>query len=68
MARKFNYIYSTLVESEDDFIGKIAYTIYKEDKINFIAELKKDNPEKEITEKNQQHLFLKKETYIFTEN
>ena len=47
MARKFNYIYSTLVESEDDFIGKIAYTIYKEDKINFIAELKKDNPEKE---------------------
>ena len=52
MARKFNYIYSTLVESEDDFIGKIAYTIYKEDKINFIAELKKDNPEKEITEKD----------------
>ena len=48
MARKFNYIYSTLVESEDDFIGKIAYTIYKEDKINFIAELKKDNSEKEI--------------------
>ena len=41
MARKFNYIYSTLVESKDDFIGKIAYTIYKEDKINFIAELKK---------------------------
>ena len=68
MARKFNYIYSTLVESEDDFIGKIAYTIYKEDKINFIAELKKDSPEKETTEKNQQHLFLKKETYIFTEN
>ena len=52
MARKFNYIYSTLVESEDDFIGKIAYTIYKEDKINFIAELKKDNQEKEITEKD----------------
>jgi hypothetical protein len=52
MAKKFNYIYSTLVESEDDFIGKIAYTIYKEDKIKFIAELKKDNSEKEITEKD----------------
>lgn len=52
MPRKFNYIYSSLVRGEDDFIGKLAYTIYKEDKINFIAELKAENPQKEVSEKD----------------
>lgn len=34
--REFNFIYSKIVNDENDFIGKIAYSIYKEDKIEFI--------------------------------
>jgi hypothetical protein len=52
MPRKFNYIYSSLVRGEDDFIGKLAYTTYKEDKINFITKLKGKNPQKEVSEKD----------------
>lgn len=34
--REYNFIYEKIVNEENDFIGKIAYSIYKEDKINFI--------------------------------
>ena len=40
MARKYNYIYSLLVEGRADIIGHIAYALYKEDKISFIDKYK----------------------------
>ena len=43
MARKYNYIYSHLVEKENDMIGNIAYSLYKADKIKYIENFKKKN-------------------------
>lgn len=40
MARSYNYIYSLLVEDENDMIGNIAYSLYKTDKIKFIEDFK----------------------------
>lgn len=34
--REYNFIYSKIVRDDNDFIGKIAYSIYKEDKIQYI--------------------------------
>lgn len=34
--REYNFIYEKIVNDENDFIGKIAYSIYKEDKISYI--------------------------------
>jgi len=36
MERKYNFIYSQLVEDEYDFVGQIAYSLYKQDKITHI--------------------------------
>lgn len=41
MERNYNYIYEKLVESENDLIGHIAYSIYKSNKIEFIEKFKK---------------------------
>jgi hypothetical protein len=42
MPKEFNFIYEKLVEDRNDIIGHIAYSIYKQDKIDFIKS-KKDN-------------------------
>ena len=34
--KKYNFIYSKLVESEDDLVGLVAYGVYKQHKISFI--------------------------------
>ena len=43
MSRTYSFIYSDLVEGDDDFVGHIAYSIYKSDKIKFIEEFKAKN-------------------------
>ena len=40
MQRKYSYIYSKLVTSDNDFIGIVAYALYKKDKVKFIADFK----------------------------
>lgn len=50
MARKYNFIYCELVQSESDMIGHIAYSIYKAEKISWIERHKSENEGKEPTE------------------
>ena len=50
MARNYNYIYSQLVEDENDIIGHIAYALYKSDKISYIGKFKSENGGKEPEE------------------
>jgi hypothetical protein len=40
MSRKYNFIYSKLVEDNDDVVGHIAYSLYKNEKIEFIETFK----------------------------
>jgi len=39
--KQYNYIYSKLVSSPEDVIGLLAYSIYKQHKIEFIEDFKK---------------------------
>ena len=48
MPKEFNFIYEKLVSDRNDIIGHIAYSIYKQDKIDYLQS-KKDN-EVEVTE------------------
>lgn len=41
--RKYNFIYKKLVPSDNDFIGIVAYAIYKKEKIEFIENFKIKN-------------------------
>lgn len=41
MARKYNLIFSKLVDSETDLIGLVAYGIYKNNKIEYLENFKK---------------------------
>ncbi len=43
MARKYNYIYSKLVEGETDLIGLVAYGLYKNNKIEYLQNFKEKN-------------------------
>lgn len=52
MARSYNYIYSNLVEDNNDIVGHIAYALYKADKIHFIENFKKENSGNEPDEKD----------------
>ncbi|WP_281980409.1 hypothetical protein [Tenacibaculum mesophilum] len=45
MPKKYNFIYEKLVEDKNDIIGHIAYSIYKQDKINFIKSKKDEGLE-----------------------
>lgn len=40
MAREYNYIYSKLVNSHDDILGIISYSVYKRQKIQHIERFK----------------------------
>lgn len=42
MENKYNHIYSKLVEDKGDIIGHIAYSLYKEDKIEFIKRFREN--------------------------
>ena len=41
--RKFSFIYSEIVEDENDMIGHIAYSLYKSNKIKYIEQYKEKN-------------------------
>lgn len=40
MQRNYNFIYTKLVQGEDDMIGHIAYSLYKKHKIEYIEDKK----------------------------
>lgn len=42
MARKYNYLFSSLVKDKSDIHGHIAYAIYKFDKISYLDKFKKE--------------------------
>ena len=39
--KQYNYIYSQLVKDQNDVVGMLAYSIYKQHKIEFIEDFKK---------------------------
>lgn len=39
--RNYNYIFSKLVNAEDDVVGLLAYAIYKQQKIEYIEDFTK---------------------------
>lgn len=43
MAREYNYIYKQLVEDKNDIVGHVAYSLYKNDKIQYINQFKEEN-------------------------
>lgn len=52
MARKYNFIYSQLVDGDNDIIGHVAYSLYKADKINYIEKFKEENPDSDLSEED----------------
>lgn len=42
MSKKYNAIYSQIVQSKDDLVGMIAYAIYKEQKLEYIRKLREE--------------------------
>lgn len=55
MHRTYNFIYSKLVSADDDFVGQIAYSLYKKDKITFIETFRKEHEEKDPVEEDFFH-------------
>lgn len=43
MDKKYNFIYRKLVQDRDDIVGHVAYSLYKENKIQFIENFKKEH-------------------------
>lgn len=52
MPRNYNYIYKKLVENSTDIVGHIAYALYKEDKIKYIAKYKEEHQGQEPNEQD----------------
>lgn len=48
--RKYNFIYSKLIKGDNDFVGIVAYALYKKQKIVYVGEYKKENSNKDIPE------------------
>lgn len=44
---KYNYFFNKIVENDDDFVGSIAYVLYKKNKIEYIEKYKKEHENKE---------------------
>lgn len=42
MQRNYNYIYSKIVEHDNDLVGHIAYSLYKKSKVEYIEKQKND--------------------------
>jgi hypothetical protein len=56
--RKFSFLYSKIVEDENDMIGHIAYSLYKTEKINFIKSFKDSHGGKVPTEADLESFHL----------
>lgn len=63
-ARKFSFLYTEIVEDENDMIGHIAYSLYKTSKIEFIKNFKKNNDERLPTEQELETFHLVSSTNI----
>ncbi|RYE17944.1 MAG: hypothetical protein EOP45_14895 [Sphingobacteriaceae bacterium] len=50
LERKFSFLYSEIIEDENDMIGHIAYSLYKSNKITYIKQFNEDNGGKNPTE------------------
>ncbi len=50
MPRKYNFIYSHIVEGKGDIIGYIAYALYKDAKVEYINHFKEEHGGKEPDE------------------
>ena len=46
MERKYSFLYSEIVEDENDMIGHIAYSLYKSNKIEYIKQFKQEHEDK----------------------
>ena len=44
---KYNFIFNQIVENDDDFVGSLAYVLYKRNKIEYIEQYKKEHGGKE---------------------
>lgn len=55
MARKYNFLYRSLVKDERDVVGHIAYALYKDSKIKHIEQFKVDHDGNEPTEDDLEH-------------
>lgn len=44
---KYNYFFNQIVENDDDFVGSMAYVLYKRNKIEYIERYKKEHENKE---------------------
>ena len=64
MARKYNYIFHTLVEDKSDIYGHFAYNAYKLEKIKFIEDFKTKNGGKAPTDKDLENFHQKSLTRI----
>ena len=51
MQREYNFIFEKLVNSDEDIIGNIAYSLYKKHKIQYIKKFKEKNNNKPPTDK-----------------
>lgn len=64
---KFSYMYSNLVENEDDVVGLIAYSLYKSAKIQFVIDYEAKNEGKTPSDTDKQnfhsHCFHQLEYY-----
>lgn len=47
MAKHYNFMYSKLVRYDGDMVGRIAYSLYKREKIAFIEQYKKSHDGRE---------------------
>ena len=47
MAKHYNFIYEELVRYDGDMVGRVAYSLYKREKIAFIEQYKKSHDSKE---------------------
>lgn len=52
MARHYNFIYEKLVSNDGDMVGRIAYSLYKREKIAFVKQYKEKNGGKDPTVKD----------------
>jgi hypothetical protein len=52
MAKHYNFIYEKLVRYDGDMVGRVAYSLYKREKIAFIEQYKKSHDGKEPSAKD----------------
>lgn len=50
MANQYNFIFRQLIQNDHDFVGMVAYTLYKKQKIEWIEQFQADNGGREPEE------------------